>query len=129
VKDPALKAKVAKLAKEARAEASNLPAKVFARETLLAAVVIGIGYLVLAALAIALLGDRARSIVIGFPVVFVLAWVAQVIAGNHTIQYYGIEYVLLVPLSSLGVSFIGVPAWLKPRCAPSSTSRPASSML
>jgi uncharacterized membrane protein YadS len=115
VKDAGLKAKAAKLAKEARGEAGNLPSKVFAADNLLAAAFLGIAYLVLGVVALALLGERARAIVIGFPLVFGLAWIAQLIAGNHTVQYYGIEYVLWCLFLGLGVSnLVGVPAWLKP---------------
>jgi uncharacterized integral membrane protein (TIGR00698 family) len=115
VKDPALKGKASKLAKEARGEATNLPGSVFSGANLLAALWIGIAYLVIAAVALALLGERALAAVVGFPLVFVLAWVAQFIAGNHTVQYFGVEYVLWCLFLGLGVSnFIGVPAWLKP---------------
>jgi uncharacterized integral membrane protein (TIGR00698 family) len=115
VKDAGLRAKAAKLGKEARAEAGNLPAKVFTAENLLAAAVIGIAFLVLGAVALALLGEKARAVVLGFPLVFGLAWLAQVIAGNHTVQYYGIEYVLWCLFLGLGVSnLVGVPEWLKP---------------
>jgi uncharacterized integral membrane protein (TIGR00698 family) len=114
-KDAGLKAKAGKMAKDAKGESGNVPGKVFAGGNLLAAVVIGIAYLVIAALALALLGEKAGAIVKGFPLVFVLAWVAQFIAGNHTVGYYGIEYVLWCLFLGLGVSnFIGVPEWLKP---------------
>jgi uncharacterized integral membrane protein (TIGR00698 family) len=47
--------------------------------------------------------------------VFALAAVAQFVAGNHTVLYYGLEYVLWCLFLGLFVSnVIGLPAWLKP---------------
>jgi uncharacterized integral membrane protein (TIGR00698 family) len=118
VKDPAagaLKGGAAKLAKELRAEAGNRAGKIVSGENLVAAGMIGIAYLILSLVALGLLGEKAGSVIVGFPVVFAIAWVAQVIAGNYTIQYYGIEYVLWCLFLGLFVSnVIGLPAWLKP---------------
>lgn len=115
VKDGGLKGGAVKLAKGVRGEAGNLVGKVFSGENILWAVLIGIAYLVISAVALALLGEKALSVVVGFPIVFALAWVAQLIAGNYTIQYYGIEYVLWCLFLGLFVSnVIGLPAWLKP---------------
>ena len=52
---------------------------------------------------------------IGFPVVFILAWLARVLAGNGLFIDYGIEYVIFALLLGLLISnTIGTPAWLKP---------------
>jgi uncharacterized membrane protein YadS len=60
------------------------------------------------------LGANARRYVTGFPFVFVLAWLAQVAAGNATASYWGIEYVIFALILGLFVSnVIGVPAWLQ----------------
>jgi len=115
VKDPALKAGAAKLAKEVRTEAGNRTDKVFTRENVLWGVALGIGYLVLSVVALAFLGEKPAGVIVGFPVVFALAWAAQFIAGNHSVQYYGVEYVLWCLFLGLFVSnVIGLPAWLKP---------------
>jgi uncharacterized integral membrane protein (TIGR00698 family) len=114
-RDPALKGKASKLAKGIGAEAKNVPGKVFSADNVLSGVYIGIGYLVIALVALALLGEKARGVLVGFPVVFVLAWVAQFIAGNHTVNYYGVEYVLWCLFLGLFVSnVIGLPEWLRP---------------
>jgi uncharacterized integral membrane protein (TIGR00698 family) len=115
VKDAGLKAKAAKLGKDVKGEAGNLVAKVFGAANVLWAVAIGLGFLALSAVALALLGEKVRAVVVGFPLVFVLAWVAQFIAGNHTVSYFGIEYVLWCLFLGLFVSnVIGLPAWLRP---------------
>jgi hypothetical protein len=114
-KDPRLKSGAAKLAKEVRTEAGNQVGRIFAGDNLGWAAAIGVAYLVLSIVALALLGVTAASVIAGFPVVFAIAWVAQLIAGNYTIQYYGIEYVLWCLFLGLFVSnVIGLPAWLKP---------------
>lgn len=115
VKDAGLKANAGKLAKELGTEARNEPGRVLSSDNLLRAVLIGAGCLVLAGIALALLGAKVGAVVLGFPIVFVLAWVAQFIAGNHTVNYYGVEYVLWCLFLGLFVSnVIGVPEWLKP---------------
>ncbi len=114
-KDADLKTKAGKLAKGVGAEAKNVPGKVLSSDNILWAIYIGLGYLVLAGIALALLGEKVGAVAVGFPLVFVLAWVAQFIAGNHTVNYYGVEYVLWCLFLGLFVSnVIGLPDWLKP---------------
>lgn len=61
-----------------------------------------------------LLGANAVRYIAGFPVVFALAWMAQVAAGNAGVSYWGVEYVIFALLLGLTVSnWIGVPAWLQ----------------
>ncbi len=51
---------------------------------------------------------------LGFPVLFLLSFVAQVIAGNSVIKSYGLEAVIFSLLLGLAISNItGLPAWLK----------------
>jgi len=87
--------------------------RVFSRENLWRAVVIGLAYLVLAAVGIALMGGGVGRFVAGFPVVYVLALLAQVLAGNSGMNYWGLEYVIFALVLGLIVSnVIGVPSWL-----------------
>ena len=76
---------------------------------------IGIAFLILSAIAMAFMGEKVGLFMVGFPVVYIIAWVSQFIAGNYTILYYGLEYVLWCLVLGLFISnVIGVPAWLKP---------------
>jgi uncharacterized membrane protein YadS len=51
----------------------------------------------------------------GFLVIFIIAFVALIIAGQKGIKYYGFEYVLWALFIGLLISNVfGVPAWLKP---------------
>lgn len=70
-------------------------------------------YLVTSLPGIVALGGRPLRYVFGFPVVFALAWLAQIMAGNATMNYWGIEYVIFALSFGLLVSnTVGVPNWL-----------------
>ncbi|QOY86951.1 YeiH family protein [Paludibaculum fermentans] len=59
------------------------------------------------------LGAKAGKFALGFLVVFALSWLAQLIAGNSTMAYWGIEYVIFaLVLGLLFSNVIGCPAWL-----------------
>jgi uncharacterized membrane protein YadS len=60
------------------------------------------------------LGADGRRYALGFPFVFVIAWAAQLAAGNAIASEWGIEYVIFALVFGLIVSnLIGVPEWLK----------------
>jgi uncharacterized membrane protein YadS len=60
------------------------------------------------------LGASVLRYAVGFPLVFLLAWVAQIAAGHVIVSYWGIEYVIFALVFGLIVSnVIGVPEWLK----------------
>ena len=70
-------------------------------------------YLVTSLPGVLALGGSAVRYVIGFPIVFVLAWFAQILAGNATTSYWGIEYVIFALVLGLLISnTVGTPAWL-----------------
>jgi uncharacterized membrane protein YadS len=76
-------------------------------------ILICIAYLLISAPGAILAGASPRRYAAGFPVVFVLAWVAQIIAGNATVSYWGVEYVIFALLLGLAISNgPGVPEWL-----------------
>jgi uncharacterized integral membrane protein (TIGR00698 family) len=89
--------------------------RIFNWDNLSKVVYVGIIYLIVAALGIALLGGRVVPFIIGFPVVFALAWLSRFLAGNGTFVDWGIEYVIFALLVGLLISnTMGTPAWLKP---------------
>jgi uncharacterized integral membrane protein (TIGR00698 family) len=95
-------------------DSGALLSRVFSAANLKATAVIGVGYLLLSALGIALLGGNLRRYVVGFPVVYTLASLSQVLAGNSTVHYWGLEYVIF----ALGIGLfignvIGLPDWLR----------------
>ncbi len=112
--DPALKKRGADISKNLAGDSGALLGGVFAGENLWRAVVIGIAYLILSAIGIALMGGNVGKYAIGFPVVYVLAWLSQLIAGNSAVNYWGLEYVIFALIIGLFVSnVLGVPGWLK----------------
>jgi uncharacterized integral membrane protein (TIGR00698 family) len=89
--------------------------RVFTRDNLAKVFYVGIGFLIVAGVGIALLGGRVLPFLIGLPVVFGLAWLARFLAGNGLFVNWGIEYVIFALLLGLLISnTIGVPEWLKP---------------
>jgi uncharacterized membrane protein YadS len=103
------------LGTEIRGHAGATTDKVFAGPNLLKALYVGIAALLIGALGMALIGGNVGAFMIGFPVVFILAWVARVLAGNGLFVDYGIEYVIFALLLGLLISnTIGTPAWLRP---------------
>ncbi|MGH7417115.1 MAG: YeiH family protein, partial [Candidatus Rokuibacteriota bacterium] len=73
----------------------------------------GAVYLVVSAVGIKLMGGDVARYAAGFPVVFVLAFAALVIAGNTTMTDIGLEFVLFALFIGLLISnTVGVPAWL-----------------
>ena len=96
--------------------ASVASAKVLTWANLSKVVAIGIVWLIVATIGMWLIGGRvAAGFLIGFPVVFALAWLARFLAGNGLFVEYGIEYVIFALVLGLLISnTVGVPAWMKP---------------
>ena len=105
----------AALGTEIRGHANATAGRVFAGENLAKVLYVGIAALLLGSVGIALIGGNVRAFMIGFPLIFILAWLARVIAGNGLFVDYGIEYVIFALLLGLLISnTVGTPAWLKP---------------
>jgi len=113
-KDAGLKSRTDTVSKELVTPAGQLAGKVFSGENIWRAVLIGIGYLVLASIGIALMGARVAKFIVGFPAVYILAWLSMVIAGNFSVSYWGLEFVLWALFLGLFISnVLGVPGFLK----------------
>jgi uncharacterized integral membrane protein (TIGR00698 family) len=68
----------------------------------------------LAAAGLWLMRGNLPLFAVGFPVVFLLAFVAQLIAGNARVSGWGLEYVIFALLLGLAISnTVGVPQWLR----------------
>jgi uncharacterized membrane protein YadS len=64
--------------------------------------------------ALALMGARVPRLAAGFPVVFLLALLAQFIAGHSRVEAWGLEYVIFALGLGLLISHtVGVPDWLR----------------
>jgi uncharacterized membrane protein YadS len=112
-KDKALQKKAADIDRVVGGRAAAVVGGVFSGESLWSAIKIGIAFLILSAIGVALMGGNVSKYIIGFPVVYVLAWLSHVIAGNATMNYWGLEYVIFALLIGLFIgNIIGVPGWL-----------------
>lgn len=113
-KDEGLKKRAGKLGKDVRGQAGAFLAKIFSAENIQWIIYIGIGYFILCIFAMALMGEKVGSYLLGYPIVFILAVIGLFIAGNYTVHEYGVEYVLWCLFLGLFVSnVLGTPEWLK----------------
>jgi uncharacterized integral membrane protein (TIGR00698 family) len=114
VKDSGLEKKAGAIGKEISSNAGATIDKVFAGDNVLWSIYVAIGLLILSVVAMGLMGVNVGKFAIGFPAVFLIAWVALFLAGNFTINTYGLEYVLWCLGLGLFISnVIGLPAWLQ----------------
>lgn len=103
------------LGAEVRGHAAATANKVFAWDNLSKVLIVGAGFVIVTAIGIALLGGTVGAFLIGLPIVFGLAFLARVLAGNGLFVDWGIEYVIFALSIGLLISnTIGTPAWLKP---------------
>jgi uncharacterized membrane protein YadS len=112
-KDGALKKRAADVGR-ALGDSGATFAGVFSAKNLKATAIVGLAFLLVTGLGVALLGGAVGRYALGFPVVYLLAWLAQVVAGNSTVSYWGLEYVIFALGIGLFVgNVLGVPAWLR----------------
>jgi uncharacterized integral membrane protein (TIGR00698 family) len=92
----------------------DLLSRVLSGANLLLVLGIGLIFMILSCVAISLSGGNAGRFMKGFALVYLLGFISLVIAGNKTISYYGIEYVVFALLAGLLIgNVIQLPEWLK----------------
>ena len=88
--------------------------EVFSAANMFRVIVLGADYLVLSAIGIRLLGGNLRAFAVGFPFVYLLAWLSQIVAGNSRVEYLGLEYVIFALMFGLAIgNSVGLPSWLR----------------
>ncbi|MBA2762076.1 MAG: putative sulfate exporter family transporter [Segetibacter sp.] len=96
------------------ANTKELSGKVLTANNLLLIAGIGTIFLIVSSLSIWLSGGITRNYIPGFALIYVLAIFSLVVAGNKSIAYYGIEYVVFGLVAGLLIGNITVlPKWLK----------------
>src|SRR5215210_3316003 len=96
------------------ADANDLTTKVLTANNLVLIAGIGLVFLIISSISISLSGGSAGNFIKGFILIFILGIVSLIIAGNKTINYYGIEYVVFALVSGLLIgNLTTLPAWLK----------------
>ncbi|MFH0821976.1 MAG: putative sulfate exporter family transporter [Pseudomonadota bacterium] len=114
-KDKELQKNASGVLKAVKGAAGSTLSKVFSSANIINSLIFLVAALVLSLIAMALMGENAGMFVAGFPIVFLIAWAGQFIAGSYTVNVYGIEYVLWCLAIGLFISnVIGLPEWLKP---------------
>ena len=112
--DANLKKKAAGISRKLSGDAGASIGGVFSAQNIWTSILIGLGFLVLAAIGNALMGRSVGKFIIGFPAVFVLTWLSLFIAGNTSVTYYGLEFALWALVLGLFISnILGLPAWIK----------------
>ncbi|HJS53003.1 MAG TPA: putative sulfate exporter family transporter [Chitinophagaceae bacterium] len=93
---------------------NDLLSKVLTQSNLLVFTVICIVFLLLSLGAVTTSVNRSTSYIGGFGVIFILAIISLIIAGNKSISYYGIEYVIFALLIGLLLgNLFRLPVWVK----------------
>jgi uncharacterized integral membrane protein (TIGR00698 family) len=95
------------------ASSGDLSAKVWTAHNLWSSLIVGGLLAVLSATPVLLMGGSFKRFAMGFPLIFVLGWLAQVVAGNAAVSNWGFEYVVFAFLLGLAISnTTAVPPWL-----------------
>jgi uncharacterized integral membrane protein (TIGR00698 family) len=93
---------------------NDLVTKIISGQNLLLIGVIGLVFSILSFTAIWLSGGNFKKYIAGFTVIYILAILSLIIAGNKAISNYGIEYVVFALIIGLLLSNLNIlPAWLK----------------
>lgn len=92
----------------------DLLSKILSGSNLLHIAETGLVFWALAAIAIGLSGGNLKRYSIGFVFIYLLATISFIIAGNKSIAYYGLEYVVFALLIGLLIgNLVTLPIWLK----------------
>lgn len=111
---PDLRSAAGRIDRDAGSLAGPTLGRVFEQRNLLNSALMGIVLLILAGIASALMGGRLDAYALGFPLLFSLAWLAQVLGGNIVHGRWGVDTILWATLLGLLVAnSTGVPAWMR----------------
>lgn len=95
------------------ADTNDLIGKVLTISNLLLIAGIGLIFMIISSISISLSGGSAYKFIRGFTLIFLLGIVSLIIAGNKTVNYYGIEYVVFALLAGLLIgNLTTLPEWL-----------------
>jgi len=112
--DAALAAEASSISKDLATQAGRLPGNVLSRANMGRSAFLGLLLLAFAAIGNVLLGRPAIRFIIGFPAVFILAWLSMALAGNYSVHYYGLDFALWALVIGLLISnVLGLPPWIK----------------
>src|SRR5258707_588252 len=94
--------------------AADLFGKVLSPHNLLLILETGVVFLALASFSVALSGGSVRRFAAGFAVIYLFVILSFIIAGNKSVAYYGLEYVVFALLIGLVLgNGVTLPGWLR----------------
>lgn len=92
----------------------NNPFSSLASNTIMILLALMVGLLALFSIGIWAMGGTPRKYIPAFTVIFVIGYIAQIIAGQRTFKTYGFEYVFWALLAGILIrNLAGFPDWLK----------------
>ena len=98
--------------KEITGHAKAVPDKVFTGDNILRVFQIFLLFGIVATVGLKFFGADLGKFIAGFPIVFLLAWLSRLIAGNASPIDWGIEYVVFALITGLAISnFFTLPTW------------------
>jgi uncharacterized integral membrane protein (TIGR00698 family) len=78
-------------------------------------ILLGFSLIVLTSIAIVAMKEKIRSYCLGFPIIYILAFISILISNQKTINEWGLEYVIWALIFGLVIgNIIGMPKWVKP---------------
>ena len=96
------------------ATAGDLTTKVMTGKNLLLIALIGVVFFLFSSVAVVASGTSIKKYLAGFCLVFITAILSLIIAGNKSVSFYGLEYVVFgLVMGLLLGNLIQLPAWLK----------------
>jgi uncharacterized integral membrane protein (TIGR00698 family) len=114
VQDAGVKGKVSSVTRELSTQAGRLPVNVFSGQNIGRSLGIGLFFMIVVLIGYAIMGRPVGKLAVGFPVIYILAWLSMVVAGNYSVNYYGLEFALWALVVGLFISnILGLPDWLK----------------
>jgi uncharacterized integral membrane protein (TIGR00698 family) len=82
-------------------------------EEIMIVLIIMIGLTALFSIGISAMGDEPRKYMLAFTAIFIVGYIALIIAGQRTLKTYGFEYVFWALLMGILIrNLIGLPKWL-----------------
>ena len=101
------------LGKEVVGHTKAVPSKMFETKNLIPILLIAVVYFLLSLAGLKLLGKNMGKFIAGFPIVFLLAWLSRIVAGNAMAVTWGVEYVVFALAIGLLISnTVRLPGWV-----------------
>jgi uncharacterized integral membrane protein (TIGR00698 family) len=93
---------------------ADLAGRILTSQNLIRTLVVGAGLGLLAGAGVFFMRGALAGFAAGFPLLYALSWLAQVVAGHASVSAWGFEYVIFALVLGLAISNVfEVPTWLR----------------